>query len=152
MKKIISLLLCFIIVFPITVSAISYNNESGIVILSETKTTEGGFTCVDKLIDISQSRSSDRTYLRKKSLYNGDNLIADIAFPVTFRYDGSSVSVVSKAVTQTDTYNGWNYKQNSFTSSGGTVTLDAKLTKLLLFNVPFTMSATCDANGNISIS
>ena len=34
MKKIISLLLCFIIVFPITVSAISYNNESGIVILS----------------------------------------------------------------------------------------------------------------------
>ena len=40
--------------------------------------------------------------------------------------------------------------QNSFTESGGTITLDAKLTKLLVFNIPFTISITCDANGKIS--
>lgn len=152
MKKVISLLLCLIIVFPITVNATSYSNEAGVVVLSETQTTEDGFTVVDELIDISQSRSSDKTYLRQKTLYSNENLIGVIAFTVTYRYDGSTVSVVSKAVTQTDTYEGWSYKQNSFTSSGGTVTLDAKLTKLLIFNAPFTMSTTCDANGNISIA
>lgn len=41
-------------------------------------------------------------------------------------------------------------KQTSFTSSGGTVTLEGKLTKLLILNDPFTMTLTCDKNGNIS--
>ena len=53
-------------------------------------------------------------------------------------------------MTQTTTYNGWNYQQNSFTSSGGTVTLDAKLTKLLFWNIEVDMSMTCDVNGNIT--
>ena len=81
--------------------------------------------------------------------YNGV-VIGVIAMKGTFRYDGSTVSVASKSVTQTDTYEGWSYKQNSFTSSGGTVTLDAKLTKLIFLNIPFTMMLSCDKDGNIS--
>lgn len=152
MKKGIALLLCLIMVFPLTVSATPVESAEEAVIISETVTTEDGFTFVDEVIDISQARSADKDYIRRKTIYREDVLVAIIAFTVTFRYDGSSVSVVYKAVTQTDTYEGWRYKQNSFTSSGGTVTLDAKLTKLLIFNSPFTMSATCDANGNISIA
>lgn len=152
MKKGIALLLCLIMVFPLTVSATPVESAEEAVIISETVTTEDGFTFVDEVIDISQARSADKDYIRRKTIYREDVLVAIIAFTVTFRYDGSSVSVVYKAVTQTDTYEGWSYKQNSFTSSGGTVTLDAKLTKLLIFNSPFTMSATCDANGNISIA
>ena len=57
---------------------------------------------------------------------------------------------MSKRVNQADTYEGWSYKQNSFTSSGGTITLDAKLTKLLVMNIPFTITLSCDKDGNIS--
>lgn len=63
---------------------------------------------------------------------------------------GTSVSVVSKTVTNTDTYNGYGYVQNSFTSSGGSVTLNARLTKWIVLNTPFTMTLSCDKNGNIS--
>ncbi len=53
-------------------------------------------------------------------------------------------------MTNTDTYNGWSYIQDSLTSSGGTVTLNGKLTKWLILSNSFTMTLTCDANGNIS--
>lgn len=107
---------------------------------------------VDRVtIESPNTRSNDTTATRTKTFYNGDTLIAEISFKTTFRYDGSSVSGVSKSVTQTDTYGGWSYKEESFTSSSGTVTLTGKLKYLLIFNpTTFTMSMTCDANGNIS--
>ena len=148
MKEFLSLLLCIVIIFPITVNAIS--SENGTVILSEETITEDGFTIIDEVIDISQGRSIDKAYTRKKTVYHGDTLIAIIAFTATFRYDGSTVSVVSKSVIQTDTYDGWSYKQNSFTSSGGTVTISGKVTKWLVLNSSFTMGLTCDATGNVS--
>lgn len=58
--------------------------------------------------------------------------------------------MVSKSVTQSDTYDGWSYVQNSLTSSGGTVTLNAKLTKWIILNTSFTMTLSCDEDGNIS--
>lgn len=61
----------------------------------------------------------------------------------------TTVSVISKSVTQTDTYEGWNYVETSFTSSGGTVALAGKLTKLLIMRTSFTIGLECDANGNI---
>lgn len=79
-------------------------------------------------------------------------MIAVIAFTATYRFDGTSVSVVEKTVTQTDTYGGWGYKQTLFSSSGGTVTLEGKLSKWLVFNNSISMSMTCDKNGNITYS
>ena len=76
--------------------------------------------------------------------------IGIIAFQATFSYNGDSAYVTSKAVIQTDTYDGWSYKQTSFITTGNTVTLEGKLTKLLILNDPFTMSLTCDKDGNIS--
>lgn len=99
---------------------------------------------------MTNARASQKTATRKATLTKDDVTIGVIAFKATFRYDGSTVSVVSKSVTQTDTYDGWSYTQNSFTSSGGTVTLDAKLTKLLIVNYPFILSLTCDKNGTLS--
>ena len=79
-------------------------------------------------------------------------LIAILLLPVLLISLYSGVSAVSKAVTQTDTYGGWKYKQQSFTSSGGTFTLEAKLTKLLIYNNPLTMRLSCDTDGNITIA
>lgn len=108
---------------------------------------------MDEVIEYSYARASQKTYERKRSFYDGDTLIAVIAFEATYSYTGTSVSVVSKTVTQTDTYSGWSFKQTSFTSSGGTVTLEGKIRYLLILNSSaFSMSMTCDKNGNISYS
>ena len=81
---------------------------------------------------------------------DGDTVIGIVTIQATFRYDGSTVSVVSKSVTQVETYEGWNYVQSSFTSSGGSVVLSAKLTKWIVLNTSFTMTLSCDKNGKIS--
>ena len=145
MKKIlIFIICCSLFIFPIPVHA----TENA----PNTISLENGLTYIDKItVEPSATRSSPSTHTLTRSFYDGETLIATIAFTATFQYDGSSVSVISKSVTQTDTYRGWSYKQESFTSSGGTVTLSGKLNYLLLFNsTSFTMSMTCDANGNIS--
>lgn len=146
MKKAFALILCLILLgTSIPVYATDDNATTAAI-------SENGLIVVDELIiETPNARASEKSATRKRSLYDGDTLIAVITFTATFRYDGTSVSVVSKSVTQTDTYSGWSYKQASFTSSGGTVTLTGTLKYLLIFNpTTFTMSMTCDANGNIS--
>ena len=148
MKRLFALCICAILlvsmVFPAHAAAESQ------VLLKEKATLENGLSVIDEIIVYHQDRSTDERIERRKTFKDGDTVIAIIAFAAVFRYDGSTVSVVSKTVTQTDTYAGWSYKQKSFTSSGGTVTLDAKLTKLLIFSNSFTMTLSCDKNGNIS--
>lgn len=111
---------------------------------------DNGITIIDEVTEISQSRSTTKDYTRSRTISKDGTVIAVISIYGCFSYNGTSVSVVSKSVTQTDTYEGWSYKQNSFTSSGGTITLDAKLSKLLVMNIPFTMTLSCDKNGNVS--
>lgn len=95
------------------------------------------------------ARTSERTGTKTRTFtYKGDT-IAEISLMATFRYNGSSVSVVSKSVSNCTTYDGWSYQQSSLSSSGGTATLTGKLKKgLLSVNVDFSIG--CDASGNIS--
>lgn len=148
MKRVISFILS--ITLFASMSLPTYATEQAEVIYSEEIILEDGITIKDEIIVYSQARSSNITATRQKTLTRDDTVIGIIAFKATFRYDGNTVSVVSKSVTQTDTYDGWSYTQNSFTSSGGTVTLEGKLTKWLILNTSFTMSLTCDKNGTLS--
>ena len=148
MKQIVTCLLAFALIISMSVPA--FASEQSNVILTQEIDLGNGITIVDELVELSSVRSSDRTYARTKTIKENDATIGVITIIGIFRYDGTSVSVVSKVVDQTDTYYGWNYVQNSFTENGGTITLDAKLTKLLVLNIPFTISITCDANGKIS--
>lgn len=148
MKRLLTICICAILLVSMVFSA--YAAEQPQEEYGEERVLGNGLTVIDEITVYPQSRSTDKQAERKRTLKDGDTVIAVIAFEAVFRYDGSTVSVVSKTVTQTDTYSGWSYKQNSFTSSGGTVTLDAKLTKLLIFNNSFTMTLSCDKNGNIS--
>ena len=136
----------FMIFLAIPVSA----TEADTVIWHQETKLDNDITVIDEVIEHSQMRSVSKGYTRQKTITSGDTVIAVIAIHGVFSYDGTTVSVVSKSVTQTDTYDGWSYKQNSFTSSSGTITLDAKLTKLLVLNISFTMTLSCDKNGNIS--
>lgn len=152
MKKFLSFFFCLTILFSFAFNASAAPVDHGTVLVSEETALEGGLTCIDEVILYpQQARASTQTAERRKTFYKDDVLIAVIAFKASFSYDGSSVFVLSKTVTQTDTYESWNYSQESFTSSGGTVTLAGKLKKWLIFSNSFTMSLTCDVNGNISI-
>ncbi len=91
-----------------------------------------------------------RSVTREKKYYDNGTLIGEIALTVTFCYDGSMVSVVSKSISKCETYDGWSFKQSSFSSSGGTVTLTGNLNKLLVLSTNVNISLTCDKNGNYS--
>ena len=148
MKRLVSIALCVVLVVALSTSA--FASEMNNTISYGEMTLENGITVIDEITDCSPARAIDKTYKRTRTFKDGDTVIAIVAIQATFRYDGTTVSVVSKSVVQSDTYNGWNYKQTSFTSSGGTVTLNAKLTKLLVFNNPFTLTLSCDKDGNIT--
>lgn len=147
-KKNISTICIFILIFSM-ISPASATERQNTFLYTE-YSLEDGIVVIDEVIEHPQSRSNSKEYTRRKTLVKDDVVIAIISIHGSFQYDGSSVTVVSKSVTQTDTYDGWSYKQNSFTSSGGTITLSAKLTRLLVLNIPFTMTLSCDKDGNIS--
>lgn len=152
MKKCLSLLLCLVLIASMSAPAfaVSYESTSENILFYREETLSNGITVIDEIVESSYTRATGKTCTRTSTFKDGDTVIAVIAYQATFQYDGTSVSVLSKSVTRTDTYNGWNYKQTSFTSSGGTVTLSGKLTKLLIFNSAFSLSLACDKDGNIS--
>ena len=150
MKRCIVLFLSLVFVFSLGCPVLAAG--AGEVIYSDAYFLENGIRVVDSITVYSNSRADAVSAARDNYFYDGDTLVAYIRFEAAFRYDGYNVSVLYKTVTHTDTYNGWSYVQNSFTESEGSVTLDAKLTKWLVFNTPFTMTLSCDENGNISHS
>lgn len=115
----------------------------------ETTVLDNGIVIVDTLTVFENARATTKTASKTREITSGTTLIAEITIKGTFSYNGTTSSVVSKSVTQTDTYDGWSYKQSSFTSSGGTITLNGKVTKLLT-SQSFTLTLSCDKNGNIS--
>ena len=149
MKKMLTIIVCLAMLFA---ALPVYAAEEPSITSATEIVLENGIRVVEEIIvSSSAARATAKDATKKQTFYEGDTVIAIIAFQATFRYDGSTVSVLSQSVTQTDTYSGWSYSQNSFTSSGGTVTLSGKLTKWLIFNpTNFTMSLTCDVNGNLS--
>ena len=148
MKRILSLFISIILLTStaISVSAISQDN----LVLYKENILEDGITYIDEITIYSYGRATQKKAELKRTFTRDNTTIAVIAYEAVFQYDGSTVSVVSKSITQVNTYDGWSFKQNSFTSSGGTVTLTGTLKKLLILNTPVNLVLTCDANGNIS--
>lgn len=148
MKKLLAALLSLILVFSVCHPV--HAAEPGTVVLYQEIDLGDGIVITDEIIEYSNARVMGKTATRTTRIYKDDVLIGVITLLGSFNYDGTTVTVESMYVKQKDTYDGWSYKQNSLTSSGGTVTLDAKLTKLLVFNIPFTTTLTCDKDGHIS--
>lgn len=148
MKKVFCLFFCLSLIL---LSGLPVNAQDiGQIIQTKEYVLEDGCTIIEEIIVYPNARSADYSATKRTTLKDGDTTIAVVAFNATFHYDGSTVSVVSKSVTQKDTYDGWSYSQTSFTSSGGTVTLKFKLTKWLILSNSYTMTLTCDKNGNLS--
>lgn len=157
MKKFTSLLLCSLLLLSlfVPVSALDAAPADSQTASTQTVSTQtidlgDGLTVTEELIINDQARTASRSATKKQTFSDNGTTIAEIAITGVFRYDGSTVSVSSKLVSQKDTYDGWSFTQNSFTSSGGTITLAGKLTKPLRVSVSVNIKLTCDKNGNIS--
>ena len=148
MKKVFCLIICAILLCGFAFPAAAAEQQTDPV--RKITVLDNGITLTEELMFFDQTRASTKTGQKTVTATRSGKTIAVITIQATFSYDGSSVSVVSKSVTQKTTYDGWSYSQQSFTSSGGTVTLNAKLTKLLVLTQPVTVKLTCDKNGNIT--
>lgn len=149
MKRLSIIFISLILVFSSITPALAAGQDREIIWHQETP-LGNGLIMIDEVSVQSQTRSTNKDYTRTKVISDGNKTLAIICLYGVFRYDGKTVSVVAKSVTQADTYEGWSYKQNSLTSSGGTIALDAKLTKLFVASIPVDMTLSCDKDGNIS--
>lgn len=96
------------------------------------------------------SSTSRKTVARSCNYKYLNQTIAVVTLRVTFEYNGSTVSVVSKSVSK-DVSSGWVYSQSSLTSTGGTARVKGKINRSSdRKEVPVDISLSCDINGNIT--
>lgn len=136
--------MCFMIL-PVNAASEEVYRETEII------HTEDGDIEVETVLIIRDSllRASSRTASKTKTYKSDGSVIGEVTLTATFRYDGSSVSVTDTDSSY-DTYDGWSYKSENITTSGGTAKLSAKLTKTSYVDVAVNVSIKCTANGTIS--
>lgn len=145
-KRIIRIAVCVIMLLAIQlpwVSAAEVNND--------VFRFRDGLTIIETVEVVSQARASttEKTVRKNFEITDGSDVIADITIRGTFEYNGSDVKVVLKEIVQCNTYHGWKFSQTGFSSSGGTITLSGKLSKVLS-SKNISLSLSCDKNGNVS--
>ena len=153
MKKFCIILVFTLLIFCLDVPcfAAEVPSEERQLIFYEEKALEDGITQITTVtVSESPARAGTKTAIRKDVFENGSTEIAIIQLTGTFTFNGSTVSVVSKSISRCETYAGWNFQQSAFTSSGGTIRLTGKLTKLIVLNYNVEMTLSCDKDGNIS--
>jgi len=148
MKKYISLflaLLIFVMAVPVGAAKSEVSRETEII------HTDSGDIEIETVLTIHNSlfSSGSKTVTKDRSYKYDGTVIAEVSLTATFRYTGTSASVTSSDSSYT-TYNGWSYKNESISTSGGTASLSAKLSKLLVGTVPVSISIKCSADGTIS--
>lgn len=142
MKKTLSILLCITMFLCSALPCFAAEVESQSIDFGN------GLTATDTL-RISTLARGTRIAEKTRTIKSGTAIIAEITIEGVFSYTGTACSVLSKSVTSADTYDGWNYRQNFFIENGGTITLSGNIYKGLT-SQDFTLSMTCDVNGNIS--
>lgn len=152
MKKIFAFLACCLLLQSIMItpaSAVAADEANATCVSREVIDLGDGITAEDELY-VSNNRLMGRDASRTRTIRDNGTVIAVITIKASFRFDGETVWTFFKMVSQKDTYHGWKYVEDSFLCNGGRVTLEGKISKLLVMNIPFTLTITCDKNGNIS--
>lgn len=150
MKQFISVCLCLALFFVLLMPVQAAEESRSTVISQKEYILDNGLTVIEEITERTYARSSTKYGEKRSSLKRGDTTIAIIIISGQFGYDQTKAWVISKNQVQVDTNDGWSYQELSYTSSGATISLTYKLTKLLLSTDTYTLSLTCDKNGNIS--
>lgn len=152
MKKLISLITVFSLVFSITGFCFAANPTAESQTVT-TATLEDG-TVVETVFTVYESLA--RSKMKSASVTNNysdsnGNKMASVTLNASFAYDGDDAWVLSSDSDVTE-YNGWSYGNERITEGRGTVKLTAKLTKSGHTSQNVSMSLSCSANGTITHS
>ena len=148
MKKYFSIFLAFVMCFMILPANAAFEE---VYRDTEIIHTEDGDIEVETVLTIQHSllRAKARTASKAQTFKADGTTIANVTLTATFQYDGNTVSVTNTDSTYT-TYDGWSYKSEKITTSGGTAKLSAKLAKTSYVDVAVNISMTCTVDGTIS--
>ncbi len=150
MKRFISVCLCLALFFVLLLPVQAAEESRSTVISQKEYILDNGLTVIEEITERTYARSSTKYGEKRTVIKDGDATIAIVIISGQFGYDKTSAWVISKNQVQVDTNDGWSYQQQSYTSSGATITLTFKLIKLLIANGPYSLSLTCDKDGNLS--
>ena len=151
-KRIISKCLMALIIVSMLASAAlaEYMPEETVTIV---KALENGIT-VESIITVHESFSAFSTMATKKATKtdtykrNGTQ-IATVSITASFGYDGSSSWVNSASVSKSVS-SGWTYSNEKITTSGGTATVTAILSKIGVASMDIYTYISCSPDGEIS--
>lgn len=150
MKRLLSLLMCAIIVvsiFPVVGSA-SVQEQTTIYY------ADGSYMTVE--VDVCKTRASGNVTSSKKYTYYDDNNVSQwkAVLSGTFTYTGSSATCTASSVDVTIYDSAWYVSSKYASKSGNTaeasVTMGHKVAGITITKVPVDLTLTCDANGNLS--
>lgn len=148
MKKMMSVFVCCVMMLSFSTPCYAASDIHVLSISNEQ--LENGVTVTTTVFEDSLVRNSTKTVTNQKEYKSGGTTIAIIAIKGTFSYNGSTSNVTSKSVSRKDTYGGWIFQQDSFTSGASSILLEGKLKKTLHASVGVDLTLACDKNGNIS--
>ena len=150
MKRFISVCICLALFFVLLLPVQAAEESRSTVISQKEYILDNGLTVIEEITETTYARSSTKYGEKRAEVKYGDTTIAIVIISGQFGYDKTKAWVISKNQVQVDTNDGWSYQELSYTSSGATISLTYKLTKLLVVNNTYSMSLTCDKDGNFS--
>lgn len=150
MKKTISVFLAFVLfasiaVLPVGAAAPTVTREIEVI------HTEYGDIEVETALIVYDSllRYTAKSAKREQTFTHDGSVVATVTLYATFGFDGKTVWV-DEASSSHSTSGGWSYKNEDLSTSGGTATLTAELSKFLYPDVPVELTLTCTKDGKIS--
>lgn len=150
-KSFLSVALCACLSFGVGAQAVNASafNTMPTTVTQNVEHLENGITVITELTVSNNARAKEKTSSILKTYKYGNKTIGKIGINGKFRYDGKTVKVVSKSVKKQNLASGWSFSQDSFTSSGGTISLSGELEKSISENINIDITLSCDKDGNI---
>lgn len=151
-KRIITMCLMALIIVTVLAPAAQAEYMPEEVITTVTDLGDG--VTVESIITVHESISAFSTMATKKATKvdtykrNGTQ-IATVSITASFGYDGNTSWVNSASVTE-NVSSGWKYGNEEITTSGGTATVTATLTKTGVVTLDVYTWISCSPDGDIS--
>ena len=160
MKKLISFLLCALLITAmLSTSAFAMDTEPPI--LSSTKTVfEDGSYCITTITEVREHLKTSfpeagtratKTASKTTSYYNANNqLLFSVTVTGTFSYNGSTATASNAKYSYSITDSAWKFVSGSAGCSGSTATASCKFKHGSLYSKTLSVSLSCSPSGVLS--
>lgn len=156
MKKIISVLLCVILIFSLSINSLATENiDNECVVVEYLEDGSCFITTITMIEENSTYATNTKTFAKTISYKDSDGIVCwSATLTATFRYTGSSATCTDSTVSYEIYDSAWRMTSATASKSGNTATADITAKRYTL-GIPFktidrTITMTCSANGTIS--